>query len=241
MLPSTQLPVLAVTGMAFEARIAAGPGVVTLCGSRPDTLADELAAAIAKGCRGIVSFGIAGGLAANLRPGACIVARSIVTAEQRFESHLEWSSRLLQTIPGAIHADIAGVRAPVTTAADKMMLARATGAAAVDMESMLSVGAAVAHNLPFAAVRVVADPWHRALPPAALISLLPSGTPDLSRVMRSVVSRPGQINALIRLALDTRAARAALVRSRRLLGPGFGLADAGEPAIAPQSAIAAAE
>src|SRR5262245_25730806 len=136
---SSKLPVLAVTGMAFEARIAAGPGVVTLCASRPDSFADELAAAIAKGVRGIVSFGIAGGLAAHLQPGACIVARSIVTPEQRFDSHLEWSSHLLQTIPGALHADIAGVRVPVTNAADKIMLGRSTGASVVDMESMLCV------------------------------------------------------------------------------------------------------
>lgn len=241
MLPSTQLPVLAVTGMAFEARIAAGPGVITICGGRPDSLAADIAAAIARGCRGIVSFGIAGGLAVNLKPGTCIVARSIVTGERRFDSHLEWSSRLLQTIPGAIHADIAGVRVAVATAADKIVLGRATGAVAVDMESMLCVGAAVAHGLPFAAVRVVADPWHRALPPAALISLRADGTPDLTAVMRSVAGQPRQINALVRLALDTRTARAALVRSRRLLGPGFGLIEQLEPVLAPQTAIVSAD
>ena len=30
--PHSQLPVVAVTGLTFEARIAAGPGVVTVCG-----------------------------------------------------------------------------------------------------------------------------------------------------------------------------------------------------------------
>jgi hopanoid-associated phosphorylase len=237
---STQSPVLAVTGMAFEARIAAGPGVVTLCGSRPDTFAEELKAAIADGVRGIVSFGIAGGLCNKLKPGDCIVARSIVTPEERFDSHQQWSSRLLQSIPGAIHADIAGVREPVSDPTGKLMLGRSTGASVVDMESMLCVNAAVAHNLPFAAVRVVADPWHRELPPAALISLRADGTPDLSAVMRSVAGRPAQINALVRLALDTRTARAALTRSRRLLGPGFGLIGQMEPAFS-QLAMAAVE
>ena len=240
-LPKIPLAVVAVTGMAFEARIAAGPGVITICGSRPETLMAELSAAIANGCRGIVSFGIAGGLAKHLKPGSCIVARTIVTAEARFDSHLEWSSRLLQTIPGAIHADIAGVTAPVTTSAGKIELARITGAAAVDMESGLCIGAALAHGLPFAAVRVVADPWHRALPPAALISLLPDGKPDLSGVMRSVAGRPRQVNALIRLALDTRRARAALVRSRRLLGPGFGLFELAEPMAEVEALVAPAD
>ena len=237
---STKLPVLAVTGMAFEARIAAGPGVVTLCGSRADTFAEELRAAIANGVRGIVSFGIAGGLSAKMKPGDCIVARSIVTPEERFDSHQEWSSRLLQSIPGAIHADIAGVREPVSDPTGKLMLGRSTGASVVDMESMLCVNAAVAHNLPFAAVRVVADPLHRELPPAALVSLRDDGTADLSAVMRSVAGRPRQINALVRLALDARTARAALTRSRRLLGPGFGLIGQLEPALS-QLAMAAVE
>jgi hopanoid-associated phosphorylase len=241
MLLTTPLPVIAVTGMAFEARIAAGPGVRTVCSSSPDTLTADLAAAIAMGCRGIVSFGIAGGLAAHVKPGTCIIARSVVTAKERFDSHLEWASHLLQTIPGAIHADIVGSRDLVTTSADKIALGRSTGAVAVDMESRLCVDAAIAHDLPFAAVRVVADPHDRALPHAAQIGLLPDGTSDLPAVMRSVMGRPRQVAALIRVALDTRTARAALVRARRQLGPGFGLVDLVKPVVAPQPAIAPAD
>jgi hopanoid-associated phosphorylase len=237
----TQKPVIAVTGLAFEARIAAGPGVITVCSSRPDALAADLAAAIAMGCRGIVSFGIAGGLAGHLRPGTCIVARSILTAQERFDTHLEWSSSLLQAIPGAMHADIAGARAPVASAAEKNALGRSTGAAAVDMESFIGIGAALAHGLPFAAVRVVADPSHRALPPAAQVELRSNGTPDLPAVMRSVIERPRQVGALIRVALDTRTARTGLVRARRALGPGFGLIEVAEPALAPQPAVAPAD
>jgi hypothetical protein len=147
----------------------------------------------------------------------------------------------LQTIPGAIHADIAGVRTAVMTPADKIALARSTGAAAVDMESALCVSAAAAHNLPFAAVRVVADPCHRALPPAAQIALLPDGTPDLPAVMRSITTRPRQIGALVRVALDTRTARASLVRARRLLSPGFGLVETVEPVVAARPAVVPSE
>lgn len=237
---ATQFPVLAVTGMAFEARIAAGPGVVAICGGRADALASSITAAVAKGCRGIVSFGIAGGLARHLEPGTCIVARSVVTAQRSFDSHLEWASHLLQTIPGAIHGDIAGVHAPVITPAEKAALGHSTGAFIVDMESHICADIAAAHNLPFTAVRVVADPSHRALPPAAQIALLPDGRPDMAAVMRSLFGRPHQINALVRVGLDTRTARAALVRARRLLGPGFGLIEQ-EPVLAPQTAVAAAD
>lgn len=242
MLPSTPAPVIAVTGLTFEARIAAGPGVVTVCGGGHLTrLEADLMAAVERGCRGIVSFGIAGGLADHLEPGACIVARSIVTTADRFDSHLEWSSHLLQSIPGAIHADIAGVTTPVCTPQDKASLGRTTGSFAVDMESLLCATVARTHSLPFAAIRVVADPSHRALPPAAQINLLPGGKPDMPAVMRSVMGRPQQIAALVRVGLDTRTARAALVRARRLLGPGFGLHEVSEPAMAAQTAAVPAD
>jgi adenosylhomocysteine nucleosidase len=213
--------VIVVTGMAFEAGIAAGPGVVVVTGGAAN--ADDISAAVQRGCRGIISFGIAGGLTPDLKPGACIVARSIVTGDRKYHSHREWFDRLRSAIPDSIHADIAGAEAPVCGPGDKRKMAVATGAVAVDMESAGSAIAAFKHKLPFAALRVVADPSHRSLPPAALSERLINGATDLSAVWDSIVAQPGQLVGLLRLALDTRTARAALVRSRRLVGPGFGL------------------
>jgi len=213
--------VIVVTGMAFEAGIAAGPGVVVVTGGAAN--ADAISAAVRQGCRGIISFGVAGGLIPDLKPGACIVARSIVTGDRKYHSHHEWFDRLRSAIPGSIHADIAGATSPVRSPNDKRKMAVATGAVAVDMESAGSAIAAFKHKLPFAALRVVADPSHRSLPPAALSERLVDGTTDLSAVWRSIVAQPGQLGGLLRLAFDTRTARAALVRSRRRLGHGFGL------------------
>ncbi len=213
--------VIVVTGMAFEASIAAGPGVVVVTGGAAN--ADAISAAVRRGCRGIVSFGIAGGLTPNLKPGACIVAQSIVTGDRKYHSHREWFDRLGAAIPGSIHADIAGAATLVSSPGDKTKMALATGAVAVDMESASSAIVAFKQKLPFAALRVVADPSHRSLPPAALSERLVDGTTDLSAVWRSIVAQPSQLGGLLQLALDTRTARAALVRSRRLLGHGFGL------------------
>src|SRR5262249_29877901 len=134
---------------------------------------------------------------------------------------------------GSLHADIAGVQAPVASPAEKRSMGQATGAVAVDMESFVSVDAAITHGLPFAAVRVVADPCHRALPPAAIGTLLADGTPDLSAVVRSVIAKPSQLSALIRIALDARAARATLMRLRGQIGSGFGLHDLAEALFTP--------
>jgi hopanoid-associated phosphorylase len=237
----TLLPVVAVTGMTFEARIASGPGVLAVCATRPDTLSAALTAAIAKGCRGVISFGIAGGLVPHLPPGSCVVARSIVTPHQRISTHLEWASRLLQSIPGAIHADLAGSNRLVSLPADKLALGRTTGAVAVDMESIVAVRIAAAYGLPFAAVRVIADACHRELPPAAQIGLTAGGSPDLAAVLRSTMADPRQIGALIRVGLDTRAARATLVRARRRLSAGFGLIEPDQTVLTPAAVIEPAE
>src|SRR5580658_2557379 len=73
--------VIAFVGMAFEAKIAAGPGVLVF--SRHSRRALALAAknAARLGYRGIISFGVAGGLASGLKPGDWVIASAIVESE----------------------------------------------------------------------------------------------------------------------------------------------------------------
>jgi hopanoid-associated phosphorylase len=213
-------PVIVVTCLAFEAAIAAGPGVTVLHGHAP-RLETALKTAIARGSRGIISFGIAGGLAVGLRPGDWVVASGVVAAGRRFATDRTWSHSLLQSLPGAVHADIAGADAPVAEPAHKRRLGEATATVAVDMESHVAAAIAELHGLPFAACRVIIDPAHRGLPPAALVPLRADGAPDVPAVLWSLLRRPGQLPGLLRVAADARAARRALLRGRRRLGVGL--------------------
>jgi hopanoid-associated phosphorylase len=217
--------VIAFVGLAFEARIAAAPGVKVVCrtaGSELETVADS---AVRQGYRGMISFGVAGGLASHLRAGDWIVASSIHESQTVRATDAVWSRKLLSMISGAIHAPIVGVDEPVAEPAKKRELHAATGAAAVDMESHVVARVAAEHKLAFAAVRVVIDPAHRKVPPAALIGMRPDGRANVSAVLRDLVARPSQISPLARIAVDAFAARAAMVRVRRQLGPHFGLVD----------------
>src|SRR5262245_35444759 len=72
----SQLSVIALVGLAFEARIAAGPGVLVACRGRET--ADLLRLALGAGCRSIISFGVGGGLEPDLLPGDCVVASAII-------------------------------------------------------------------------------------------------------------------------------------------------------------------
>src|ERR1700727_2021953 len=111
--------VIAFAGMGFEAKIAAGPGVLVVCrDSRPD-LGNVIASAVRQGYRGVISFGVAGGLAAHLRTGDWVVASAVLDAQVPHATDAAWSSSLVATIPGATYAPILGVDAPVAQPAMK--------------------------------------------------------------------------------------------------------------------------
>jgi len=79
------LPVLIVTGLKQEARIAAGPGLTVICSSsNPYQLREMMMSFDPASIRGIVSFGVAGGLNPTLRSGDIVIASEIVAAEQRW-------------------------------------------------------------------------------------------------------------------------------------------------------------
>jgi hopanoid-associated phosphorylase len=227
---SSDLSVVAVTCLALEARIAAGAGVSVIC-SHAAHLIVALEAAIRQGAGGIISFGIAGGLAPDLLPGDWVIAAGVRSDRGRLATDHGWARRLLAALPGAVHADIVGVDAPVADPMEKRRMRARTGAAAVDMESHIAARIAAAHGLPFAACRVVIDPAHRQLPPAALVGLRLDGTPDVGAVLGSLARQPAQLPALTRMALDLRAAGKALRRGRRLLGAGLGFPYFGELAL----------
>lgn len=220
-----------VVGMAFEARIAAGPGVRVACSGDGSRLASDLEAMIADGCRGLISFGIAGGLSRDLRPGACVIASEIVIDGRRLPTDRRWSHKLRAALPDALHGPLAGVSGALTDAAAKHALHRTTGAVAVDMESHVVADIAVARGVPMTAIRIIADPAERGLPAAALAGLRPDGSTNVLAVMKALARRPRDLPGLCRVALDTRAARAGLLRSRQVLGPGLALLDLGELAV----------
>jgi hopanoid-associated phosphorylase len=221
--------VLAVAGLVREARIAAGPGVRAIAaGGDARRLAATLERELSRGARALISFGVAGGLADGLSSGTWLVARAIVTPEGRWPCDARWAQALAERLPGAILADLAGVDTPVMASASKRVLRGATGAAAVDTESHVAAAIAASHGLPFAAFRVVADSAQRNLPPAASAAVSPDGRISGVAVLSSLARAPDQLPLLLRTAIDAKRAFGALLRGRRLLGPGLAYPDLGE-------------
>ena len=222
-------PVVAVTGLAMEARIASGPGVRAIAGGgNARLLILALERELARGASAVISFGIAGGLAEDVAPGTWLVARAVVAASARWPCDAAWVRILAERLRGALTVDLAGVDAPIAQSTAKRDLHRVTGAAAVDTESHIAAAIAADHGLPFAAFRVVADAAQRNLPPAACEALRPDGKISGAAVLRSLARTPAQLPSLARAAIDARTAVRALSRGRRLLGLRLGYPDLGE-------------
>ncbi|SAL75082.1 hypothetical protein AWB68_04700 [Caballeronia choica] len=224
------VPVVAVTGMAFEAKIVRGSGVTVVFAARADWLERALSEAVARGCSGIISFGTAGGLAPDLQPGTLIVADAVCGPFGRLATDAVWSNRIAEAFIGTPLAALtrrgtmAGVTAPVTSERDKRSLHQSTGALAVDMESHIAGAIATARGLPFAVCRSIVDPAWRTLPKAATAGLRDDGHTAIMPILRELLRQPSQLGALLRLAGDARAARTSLIQARHALGVARALA-----------------
>lgn len=218
------LPVIVVTGMAFEARIARGEGVEVVYAARADLLERALSTAVERGCSGIVSFGTAGGLAPDLEPGSLIIADAVEGPFGRLQTDRAWSDRLAAALAAGTPSAplrrglVAAVAAPLVSAGDKDVLHRSNGALAVDMESHIAGAKAAAHGVPFAVCRAIVDPAWRTLPSAATAGLRDDGSTALGPILRELMRQPSQLGALIQVAVDARAARHSLVQARRAIG-----------------------
>ena len=217
-------PLLVVCGLKAEARIAAGPGVVTLCGGGDAVrLEAGIAAALERGVAGVLSFGIAGGLDLDLPVGAAVLARIAKNGGETCPVDPQWLERLQRALPAAVIGSVCGVDRAAATVACKAALARETGALAVDMESHIAAKLAFRHGVPFAALRVISDDAAHALPSAALAGMRADGGTDVVAVLRALWRAPGQLPALLRTARDAGRAFAALRAARGRVGAGFGL------------------
>jgi adenosylhomocysteine nucleosidase len=224
--------IIAVTGMAREARLVAHPGVLPVVGGGDAAMLEKrIDAAVANGGRRILSIGIGGALCPDLRVGDVVIASEIVTPDGVCPTSVSWTRELAARMPRAVVASMAGVDLMAADREGKAGLRVSTNATTVDMESHVAARAALAHGLPFAALRVVSDGAHRSLPHAAQVALQRSGGVDMPAVLRSVLRAPLQILPLIRTAWEAEIAFAALLRCCGMLHAGFARTNIGELAL----------
>ena len=165
--------------------------------------AEALAAEFCRdGAKAIISVGVSGGLSPQLNTGDLVFGNVVRTEKgEEFPADPTLLTALeTADIPvAAPRAVLFGADVIIASARDKARLFDQFGALAVDMESHGAARAAKAAGVPFAAIRAIADPCSRALPPAALNAVTPDGGTRVFSVLLECAKAPRQFPALLQL------------------------------------------
>lgn len=199
-----------VCGLVSEARALDPPPSipVAVSGARPDEAEAAAERLAASGATALFSIGLAGALVPALAPGDLVVPALVLDSDG---TPLAASPALAGRLGLVLDAQtLTGADEVIATPQGKARLHAATGAAAVDMESHRVARVAARHGLPFLAIRAIADPADRAIPPAARNSIDPRGGVRVAVTLWRLFTRPQDLHALKELGRDSATAHRAL-------------------------------
>jgi hypothetical protein len=119
--------------MAQEARIAAGPGMTVICSSSdPQQLRALLTVFDPSTIRGVISFGVAGGLDPTLKSGDVVVATEVMAGDARWLAGLALNDDLIARVAlgrrRVVRGGLAGVEEVIVGQSCKAALRSLTGA-----------------------------------------------------------------------------------------------------------------
>ncbi len=158
---------------------------------------------VESGARAIVSWGCAAALDPNLASGTVVVPRRLLTANHRsYEAMAEWHAHILDrtsALPTRVAGELIESGEVIATRTQKEALFASTKALAADMESATLAEFAYHRKLPFVAIRAIADTATDEVPRAVLNNLGPSGSINLTGLIRSALLRPGDWMPFLRL------------------------------------------
>ena len=174
-------------------------------------------ALIDAGVSALMTFGMAGGLDPALKPGSVVIPCELLASDgARYVANPAWREQVAAAVSplrAVTEGNLLTSTHAIETPADKAAAFRATGAAAVDMESATVAAIAAQHNLPFIAVRVIVDTAADMLP-RAVVAASKAGRVRLARLIGGLILAPREIGSLVRLAQRYRIA----MRSLRVIG-----------------------
>jgi adenosylhomocysteine nucleosidase len=226
--------ILVATGLKQELNILEGAGVLVVAGGGDGGRLERELEDAAGDAEAVISMGLCGALAPDLKPGDWVVASEVffsplIPGNERnlYRTDAAWSAVLVRALR-AKSGSVLGSDAMIASAAAKADAHAATAALAVDMESHIAAAVARRHNLPFAVARVVSDAADRSLPRAAQAGMAADGSMDIGAVLRALAADPRQLPALICVGAEAGKAFRELRRGRDFLGPGLGRSDVGE-------------
>lgn len=193
-----------------------------VAGMGPERSVAAAAALRRQGISALVNWGCAAALSPELPPGRLLLPRSFVLPDRsEVPCDSAWQHRLADRLAdlAPVTAPVAGSETVLATPAAKRTLHRETGAPAADMESAFLARWCLRQEIPFVAVRAVADDAGAAIPAAVLDAADPDGGIEPLELLLQLLRHPGQIGSLWRLERQFRRARDTLTTAAARLLP----------------------
>lgn len=155
----------------------------------------------------LISAGFAGALNDQLNVGDLLFAQNFSTAE------LSKTRPLLANLP--IHvANLLTVPSMIDSNEERNKIARATGAAAVDMETEFIARACAEHGVPLVSLRAISDTARQPLPaPPHILFDIENQRTNMMRLVQYFCKHPMRLRGLIRFTSQISRAREALTEA----------------------------
>jgi len=182
---------------------------VCVCGmgaERAEVAAQQL---IQQGATALLSWGTAGGLEPQLRPGDLVMPKEVITSDNK--SYLidsNWHADIASQIKLTIHdGKLIHSEKIISSPLDKKNMFADYRVIATDMESAGVAKAAAAAGIPFLVIRVIVDPAEQVLPSALIGALKDDGRVLHRKLIINLMKQPRQILEMLQLARHFAAAQ----------------------------------
>ncbi|MCK5872442.1 MAG: phosphorylase [Methylococcales bacterium] len=183
--------------------------VIIYSGTGRDNAIKAVNKLIAKGVKGLISWGCAGALVPNLASGTLLFPEKIITATGEILNVSEnWLTYVKKNLP-IVHRSVILVESLhlIESPEAKHQLHEKTQAVAVDMESAAIVQAAQTAGLDSLVIRTISDSVNIQLPSIISKSMNINGEVERDKLLRLLLTHPQQLPALIKVGFHFQAAK----------------------------------
>lgn len=169
---------------------------------------------VSNGATHLISWGCAAALSPELKSGDLTLADSLLdTQHVQITIDSAWHAQVKNSLAKSLSVHTGTLLESlqiVALSSDKKQLHTKTNAIVLDMESVAIAKVAQEKNLPFLAIRAIADPVTMDLPKAVSVAMNDKGKVLISPLLKYLLLHPSELPSLIKLGLHFSAAKKTL-------------------------------
>ena len=169
---------------------------------------------VSNGATHLISWGCAAALNPELKSGDLTLADSLLDAlHVQITIDSAWHAQVKNSLAKSLSVHTGTLLESlqiVALSSDKKQLHTKTNAIVLDMESVAIAKVAQEKNLPFLAIRAIADPVKMDLPQAVSVAMNKQGKVLISPLLKYLLFHPSELAGLIKLGLHFHAAKKTL-------------------------------